>query len=185
MYTGKNPSALRSMEWIRQALLTLLEGKKYAQISIKEICAQADLSRQTFYQMFASKDEVMQYHFMILFRSFAQECDSFQQSTIGSIAEHFFSFFYGQRAFVQTLIANNLTSLMEEQFEIYLGKIALFSSVNERETHGDYTTAYIAGALTRILVHWFEHAFDLTAAELSQLTEDIMTGRTIKDAGLT
>lgn len=185
MYEGKNPSALRSMEWIRLALLALLEEKKYAQISIKEICARADLSRQTFYQMFASKDEVMQYHFRILFQRFAQECDSFQQITIGGIAERFFTFFHGEERFVRTLIANNLVYLMEQQFELYLGKIALFHDVNVREAHGDYTTAYIAGALTQILVHWFDRSFDLTAADLSRLTEDIITGRTLREAAAT
>lgn len=72
---------------------------------------------------------------------------------------------------------------MEQQFEIYLGKIALFSEINDRQTHGDYTTAYIAGALTQILVHWFEHAFDLSVSQLSSLTEDIITGRTLREAG--
>lgn len=183
MYSGKNPSALRSMEWIRQALIALLEEEEYERISVKGICARADLSRQTFYQMFDSKDEVMRYHFMMLFQNFAQECDSFQQITIGGIAERFFSFFYRQRAFVRALIDNNLIYLMEQQFEIYLGKIALFSEINDRQPHGDYTTAYIAGALTQILVHWFEHAFDLSVSQLSSLTEDIITGRTLREAG--
>ena len=67
MYTGNNPSALRSKEWLRKALLQLLTEKKYSQIHIKDICERATLSRQTFYQMFSSKDEIMEYHFSILF----------------------------------------------------------------------------------------------------------------------
>ena len=72
MYSGNNPSALRSMEWLRQALLQLLDEKKYSQLTIKEICRRADLSRQTFYQIFDSKDEIMQYHFSILFQEFTK-----------------------------------------------------------------------------------------------------------------
>ena len=78
MYTGKNPSALRSKDWLRKALLQLLEEQKYTQITIKEICVRADLSRQNFYQMFDSKDEVMEYHFMILFGEFSKECGDFR-----------------------------------------------------------------------------------------------------------
>lgn len=172
------------MEWLRLALLVLMEEKKYAEISIKEICDRADLSRQTFYQIFVSKDEVMQYHFMILFRRFEEECDSFQQITIEGIARRFFAFFKEQEKFVSALIANNLVCLMEQQFELYLKRISLFRDVNVKEPHGDYTTAYIAGALTQILVHWFERSFDLTAEELSRLTADIITGRTIRAAGI-
>lgn len=177
MYSGNNPSALRSMEWLRKALLQLLEEKKYSQITIKEICQRADLSRQTFYQMFDSKDEVMEYHFSTLFQEFTKECDSFQNITISQISYHFFSFFYRHRKFVEVLISNNLTFLLIRQFEIYLKKIDLFLLINENEAYPDYTTAYIAGALTQILIHWFEQSFNLSIKELSKLTESTITGQ--------
>lgn len=176
MYTGSNPSALRSMEWLQKALLQLLDEKKYSQITIKEICMRADLSRQTFYQIFDSKDEIMQYHFSILFQEFTEECDSFENITISQIAYHFFSFFYKHRKFVEILISNNLTFLLIQQFEIYLKKIDLFLIINNNEDYPDYTTAYIAGALTQILIHWFEQSFNLSIKELSKLTESIITG---------
>lgn len=179
MYHGTNPSALRSMEWLRAALLELLDEKKYSQITIKEICSRADLSRQTFYQIFDSKDEVMQYHFSILFHEFATECDSFQNITILKITYHFFQFFYEHRDFVEILISNNLTFLLERQFEIYLKKIDLYLPVSNSDAHPDYTTAYVAGALTQILIHWFEHSFDLNMEELSNLTESIITGQNL------
>lgn len=177
MYTGNNPSALRSMEWIRAALLLLLEQKKYDQITIKEICQQADLSRQTFYQMFTSKDEVIQYHFSTLFREFEKKCNSSQNGTISHITQHFFSFFYEQRNFIQILVANHLTFLLEQQFEVYLKEIALFRNINDKELHGDYTTAYIAGALTQVLIHWFNHSFDLSVEQLSLLVTETITGK--------
>ena len=177
MYSGNNPSALRSMECLRKALLQLLNEKKYSQITIKEICSRADLSRQTFYQIFDSKDEVMQYHFSILFQEFTRECDSFQNITVLQIAYHFFSFFRKHGEFVEVLIANNLTFLLTQQFEVYLKKIDLFLIINDNEDYPDYTTAYIAGALTQILIHWFEQSFNLSIGELSRLTESIITGQ--------
>lgn len=177
MYSGNNPSALRSMQWLRDALLRLLESKKYSQITIKEICEQADLSRQTFYQMFDSKEEVMQYHFSTLFREFAEECDSFQNITISQLSHCFFQFFYKHKAFIAVLVSNNLTFLLEQQFEVYLKKIDLFRSINEHETYPDYTTAYMAGALTQILIHWFDCSFDLSIQDLSALTESTIIGQ--------
>lgn len=177
MYSGNNPSALRSMEWLRNALLQLLKEKQYSQITIKEICKRADLSRQTFYQMFDSKDEVMQYHFSILFQEFTKECDSFQNITVLQIAYHFFQFFYNHRDFIEIIISNNLTFLLEQQFEVYLRKIDLFCMINDHELYPDYTTAYIAGALTQSLIHWFEQSFNLSIPELSKLTESNITGQ--------
>ena len=104
MYSGSNPSALRSREWIRTSLMQLLETQKYSQITIKDICKNADLSRQTFYQIFKSKDEVMQYHFSILFQEFAEECDSFRNIDISKISYNFFNFFYIHKEFIDILI---------------------------------------------------------------------------------
>lgn len=177
MYTGSNPSALRSKEWIRIALLRLLEEERYDRITIKEICQQADLSRQTFYQMFSSKEEVIQYHFSILFHEFEKQCSASQNNTLYNIVQHFFSFFYEQRDFVQILITNHLIFLLEQQFEVYLRQIDLFRNINDKEPHGDYTTAYVAGALTQVLIHWFKHSFDLSIAEVSQLVTETITGK--------
>lgn len=41
-----------------------------------------------------------------------------------------------------------MTFLLEQQFEIYLNKIDLFLLTNDHVAYPDYTTAYMAGALT-------------------------------------
>lgn len=179
MYQGHNPSAPRSMEWLDQALLTLLQKEKYSKITVRQICQQADLSRQTFYQMFDSKEEVIEYHFSILFQEFALKCDSFQNVSLSEIVRYFFFFFYDQRDFIQILISNNLVFFLERQFEVYLRKIELFCQINDQEQFGDYTTAYVAGALTQILIHWFDRSFDLRIEDLSILTESIIRGETL------
>ena len=183
MYTGKNPSALRSKDWLRKALLQLLEEQKYTQITIKEICARADLSRQTFYQMFDSKDEVMEYHFMILFGEFSKECGDFESISISELTCRFFQFFYQHRRFVDELIENNMTYILEQQFERYLHQIALFQAINDREKHPDYSLAYVAGALTQILTHWFQCGFNVSAEEAGSMTEQMLTGAVFHSEG--
>ena len=61
MYQGNNPTALQSQHWIADSLLMLMQEKPYAQITIQNICKRADLSRQTFYNMFDSKEEVLRF----------------------------------------------------------------------------------------------------------------------------
>lgn len=175
MYTGKNPSALRSMECLRKSFLSLLEEEKYERVSVKEICSRADLTRQTFYKMFNTKEEIIDYHFSILFGQFAQECGC--NLILSEIALAFARFFYENREFIRILVSNKLTYLLEEQFEVYLKKIDLYRRINERERYPDYTTAFIAGALTQILVHWFGRGFDLEIGELGRLIVEILSGK--------
>ena len=61
MYEGCNKTALTSQSAIADALLNLMEEKPYTRISVSEICKSAGVSRQTFYTLFASKDNVIAY----------------------------------------------------------------------------------------------------------------------------
>lgn len=179
MYTGTNPSALRSRQWIHDALLQLLQQRKYDQITVKDICKKADLSRQTFYQIFDSREEVMEYHFSLLFQEYVDKCEAFQNITRYDVTYRFFEGFYCHREFVQILIDNNMIYLLELQFEKYLQQIVPFREFSQRGEHADYVTAFMAGALTRMLVHWFRQDCDRSISELCAITESIISGRAL------
>lgn len=176
MYQGSNPSALRSREWLRQALLALLNEKSYAQITVKDLCARADLSRQTFYQIFTGKDEVIAYHFSILFGEFAAGLKPDGRAPGGDIFDRFFAFFHVHRDFIGVLTANNLTYLLQGQFEQYLQQIDLFRSAASKVEHADYLTAYVAGALTQLLLHWAADGYALPAGTISALARRAVSG---------
>ena len=59
MYCGNNKTALTSQRQIAEALLRLLDERPYGDISVSAICKQADVSRQTFYSLFQSKENVI------------------------------------------------------------------------------------------------------------------------------
>jgi len=52
-----NQQKQQSMQWLTDALLTLMAEKSYGDISITEICTRADLSRRTFYRLYGSKED--------------------------------------------------------------------------------------------------------------------------------
>ena len=70
----------------------------------------------------------------------------------------------------------------EKAFERYLPQIALFRRINETETHPDYSIAYVAGAPTMTLILWLERGFEPEIAEVSKLTEDMISGRVYQAA---
>lgn len=177
MYQGTNPSALRSREWITEAMLALLKTEKYAQITVKDICRKADLSRQTFYQIFVSKDEVMEYWFGELFSQFREKCTDFMGISLKELTCLFFEFFGEHRDFVKELISNNMSYLLEREFERYLPQIELFRRINETEEYPDYSVCYVAGALCQILIHWYEKGMEPSIEKIGSITEGIVTGK--------
>ena len=59
MYCGNNKTALQSQRQIAGALMALIREKPYAQITISELCKAAGISRQTFYSLFTSRENVV------------------------------------------------------------------------------------------------------------------------------
>ena len=59
MYCGTNKQALCSQMQICDALIRLMERKPFAQVSVSELCKEADVARQTFYSLFSSKENVV------------------------------------------------------------------------------------------------------------------------------
>ena len=91
MYQGNNPSALRSREEIVNAFMTLLQHSSIDRITIKQIMDTAGLSRQTFYQIFSSKEEILEYYLDSVFGKFTAHyrintvhnlCDSAAEITV-------------------------------------------------------------------------------------------------------
>lgn len=61
MYKGSNKSALLSQKLISEALLRLLETMPLNDISVSDLCREAQVSRQTFYSLFGTKENVVVY----------------------------------------------------------------------------------------------------------------------------
>ena len=64
MYSGKNRTALLSQQLIGDAMMRLLNRLAFDQISISDLCREAEISRQTFYSLFDSKENVVIYELL-------------------------------------------------------------------------------------------------------------------------
>lgn len=61
MYHGDNKTAQLSQQLIADATIRLLETNAYSDINVSMICREAQVSRQTFYTLFGSKENVLIY----------------------------------------------------------------------------------------------------------------------------
>lgn len=97
MYTGNNPAALRSREYIVQTFLKLAETTSVSEMSIKQIMDGSGLSRQTFYQIFETKEEILEYCVDRLFGDFMESIENCAVSDLCNTAKVFFAFFDRQK----------------------------------------------------------------------------------------
>lgn len=106
--------------WIMNSLLTLLETKDYANITINMIVDHAGLGRRTFYRHFKTKDDTMKYITEVLMDQFAEKLLENHSSGMEEVAVAYFQFWENyidvllllKKAHVLYFIEDNLTELI-------------------------------------------------------------------------
>lgn len=176
MYKGFNPTALQSQEWIRSSFLELLKSKPKHTITIKEICANAGLARQTFYQLFDSKEEILEYHLDLLFREYIYEIELAPQINMRQIAFQYFEFFKRNQETLSLMIDNDVATLVSKKFREYLITMKQLTKQTSEKPMADYALAFITGAIVEISIFWYKDNMRLSSEDLSILINSILEG---------
>ena len=176
MYTGNNPTAIRSKEWFIHALLELLEEKSYDKINIKELCQKADLSRQTFYQLFDSKEEVMRCFIRKQFQPMMHPESSY---TTNSLTKSLALYFSQNRYFIQMIYKNHLIHLFGDELSNLLTCIADQIDPDRDKKTRRIANAFLSGALTQAFFIWSQEE-NISEQEFLILIEQILSGNYYK-----
>lgn len=163
MYEGKNPKALLSISLITEAFIREMHHKKYEEINVKDLCKEADVSRQTFYNIFRTKEHVLRKCIDNIFDMILNQC----ADTVDAIESiHIFvKTFYKNRDFMDLLIRNHLEKILTEEFVFAISRLSESMENSQRE-HLDYQLAFYAGGLTQILIHWMKDEERVSSDEL-------------------
>lgn len=179
MYDGNNPTALKSQQWLTENLLDLMEEKPYTEISIMDICKKADLSRQTFYNYFDSKDEL----FRFLLRSTYEE-KLLSLDTIPSSNEAISTFVTTMKdnsRLVSAIVKNNMGNLVSDEiFKSITKFLNKFIPNFESQPHFAYHIVLLSGALTHFLTYYARNNCELSEKEMTKILETFLSGKIFK-----
>ncbi len=175
---NENQQAEKSRLGIRDALLSLMERCPYADISITQICREAQVVRQTYYRNFDFKEDILAFHLDSLFHEYIQTLFRGQtEDTYGQLMA-FFSFMLRQAAVLRLLSQNNLFSLLNrtitENVPRFIGvdQIAL---VEEQRTE-PYITCFIAATICALLAQWVDNGFAESPVWMARLATRLLAG---------
>lgn len=118
MYKGTNKTALFSQNLIGDAMLHLLEDRPYAGISVSDLCKEADVSRQTFYSLFGSKENVIAYMIKnsCCFIPADSDC-SCRSARFNLFCRHYSKFILEHRHLLELLVRNGMMHFIyDEQY---------------------------------------------------------------------
>ncbi len=179
MYQGCNKTALCSQKHIAEGFYELLTQKEYSRITASEICKKSGVSRQTFYSLFSSKENIVAF---ILSKEYSfnpnEECRCQGHPTLKELSSGFSSFIVQKSDFIDLLEKNNIIYLMQE---------TLYESFNccsdvsaERYPAGllppDLATDFVASGLTTIAKHYVKNRSSITCDQLEKMIFTLFSG---------
>lgn len=178
MYDGMNPTALKSRGWIVDALIQLMQEKPYSQVTIIDICRRADLSRQTFYNIFETKEEILRYCLRQKYEEQFLKISKEEHITCQNIIEALISVLQEDKEILQLMIDNHLDSIVSEEIAKCIAMFAgRFVKEDERNERLPYAEATLAGALSSLLLYWFRQEKKISLEQLTDLFADFLSGR--------
>ncbi|MBQ3797487.1 MAG: TetR/AcrR family transcriptional regulator [Butyrivibrio sp.] len=179
MYQGCNKTALCSQNTIAESFYDLLKEKEYSKITVSEICKKSGVSRQTFYSLFSSKENIVAF---ILSKEYAfnpeKECNCCGTPTLSELSKGFSSFIVQKGDFIELLEKNNITYLLQETlfcgFKHYTDSEV--SNDDAGEIPRDLALDFIASGLTTIAKHYVKNRNAITCERLEGIIYSLFSG---------
>jgi AcrR family transcriptional regulator len=179
MYNGSNPTAIKSQRWLTETLIELMEEKPYEEISIMDICKKADLSRQTFYNYFDSKDELFRY---LLRSMYSDKLSSLKEIPSSNEAiSAFVSVVKENPRIVNAIVKNNMGNLVSaEIFKSITHFLNKFIPDFEYQADFSYHVVLLSGALTHFMLYYARNNKELSEEAMTKILETFLSGKIFK-----
>ena len=178
MYQGKNNTAIQSQQWLGESLVRLMSQTSYPAITVGAICKEADLSRQTFYNVFENKEEILRFCLRQQYEKQFQRFADQDVITVGEIVGAFAVVVAENQNLLRRMIENQLDSVLADEITrcvaLFAGKFVKKEQPGERLA---YSEVLLSGALGHLLVYWFRQEQPISMEELTQLITEFLEGQ--------
>ena len=173
MYTGKNRTALASQRQIADTMTALMREMPYADISVAELCRRANVSRQTFYSLFRSKENVVSYllHEALGPRPTREQLPG--ESPLQYMCRLFSLYVSEHREILGLLMKNGLARLIMDKIYKAFQQDGPFV-ITLPEKNRDYYALFLAGGLARLEEEFLRT--DLDQHTMEEITYQLLSG---------
>lgn len=171
---------LKTKRNTRKALISLLKIKKYDDISVKDICEEAGVSRGTFYLHYKDKfDLVQQYQYEIT-KEGSKRVQNLLHSERHLLYYHMLNFWNNEAELLLLLISKNGSPYIQNQLKEmlqYNAKVNVFPHIkvgpfSQQEQH--YFIIFLSNAIFGVIQEWVNNGQQETPKELSEIIYKII-----------
>jgi|LGOV01.1.fsa_nt_gb AcrR family transcriptional regulator len=176
-HLSSNIKTHQSAMLIYKALCEIIHEKDYSTITIKELVDRAGVARATFYRLFDSKKDVLQYrcdtafielnHYITNYR-IGKNLSEPTNST--SLLKPLLHFWYLDSVIIEVIIKANTLDILLNNLESLFEQ--LFNRLDDQtnpDFHKDYFVSIRTGILFNILVKWVKNKKNIPPDKLADI----------------
>ena len=179
MYCGTNKTALQSQKQIAQAMMALLGEKPFSQITVSELCKAAGISRQTFYTLFTSRENVMVFTLQARYCSgpeiAAPERAADRGSALRWLCRGYSEYMLRNRELIKLLVDNRIDYLLYDSFFEAMDSCECFLRDTDPCTRS-YAASFYAGGFACVARRYAEEGCSSSADQLEKLLVTLLSG---------
>ena len=176
MYCGSNKTALSSQKQIAEALLRLMADHPYADISVSSLCREAGISRQTFYSLFTSRENVVVYTLQEKYGYTPEQPEEEEDcSALHRLCRGYGNYIVNNRSFLQVLVDNGIDYLLYDSIADALSSCSCFMPDLPDERR-QFAADYYAGGITGVAKRYARLGCRITEAELEDILYQLLSG---------
>ena len=165
MYCGNNKTALQSQRQIANAMMALLGQKPFAQITVSEVCKAAGISRQTFYTLFTSRENVD-----------APEPPACRGDLLRWLCRGYSEYMLRNQGLIRLLVDNHIDYLLYDTFFEAMDGCDGFLPKADPCTRS-YAASFYAGGIACVARRYAQEGCCSDASQLEALLMTLLSGR--------
>lgn len=173
----ENPVALKSQQWLLDALMKLMHEKPYHKITITEIAQRADVDRSTFYRNYETKESLLNQYIHQLAEEFIGRLQEIDRLSMDQISHVFIHLCMDELDFFVTLRKNGLSNFVLESFNEQLPYVhEVVTNKLEYLVEGEYlmyALAFNAGGMWNMLMSWIDNGMKEPYTDLISAFKEI------------
>jgi len=161
MNTGNGKIAEQSKRKFADALLKVMQQYDFKEITITQLAQEADLSRKTFYRLFADKDGILSYIFDTLYTECFAQIKTQHIQRYWDVVQCYFNFWEERK---EILLLFRQSRLLPVLFDgAYRYSFSIFEFIRSPDVAEQYSAqlpyllAYSLGGMHSMLLKWVEN----------------------------
>ncbi|GAE94238.1 transcriptional regulator [Gracilibacillus boraciitolerans JCM 21714] len=144
---------------LKDSLIQLLNKKAFSSITVKEICAIADINRSTFYTHYTDQfDLLYQIEEEIIeeMNRYLNECSFVEEEESIQMTEKLLEYIQNRKEICQTLLLQNTGTSFEKRVMIIARQFLLNKAIHLKSNEANYFSTFIISGAIHVIKEWLD-----------------------------